>query len=244
MDDQWFTAAIEEYRSLRSEAVKAREAQLRVLQLGVALIAALVGLGVGLRSEKVLAGLFLSVVVPVMVGLTFELWIGEIRRTVRAGAFVAAIEKRLALCFSDHALGPPMGWETWLRRKARRQTSWPGGERIAHSQQEHDSLILALVISGFLLVVGIGSFATGLHFLWDAREKSLTYAVAAASGLLFIALFIRAYFAVHGIRLRDEAPLPQEVWHLRKKELRSYKKAARKLKALQKLEDLEEGAER
>lgn len=211
MDDYWFRSMIEEYRSLRSEAVKAREAALRTLQLGVALVAALVGLGVTLRSEKFLGGGLLSVVVPVMVGFTFELWIGEIRRSVRAGAIVAAIEQRLARYFKEDPLGPPMGWETWLRRPASNDGN-PIDE--GRSQQEHDSLVLALAISAFLFVVALGSCVLGLHFMWHDKYRGATEVVGVVIGVGLILLVVRACFAVHGIRLRDKPPEPGNVWKL------------------------------
>jgi hypothetical protein len=209
MDEYWYKTAIEEYRSLRSEAVKTREAALSTLQLGVALVAALVGLGVTLRSEKFLGAGLLSVVVPVMVGFTFELWIGEIRRSVRAGAIVAAIEQRFAQYFKDDPLGPPMGWETWLRRPASN-----GGYPVTkgRSQQEHDSLVLALAISAFLFVVAAGSCVLGLHFMWHAKYDGATEVVGIAMGVGLILLVVRAGFAVHGIRLRDNPPRPRDVW--------------------------------
>jgi hypothetical protein len=206
---------LEEYRSLRSEAVKAREAQLSTLQLGVALVAALIGLGVTLRAEDFVGGGLLSVVVPVMVGLTFELWIGEVRRSVRAGAVVAAIEKRLALHFKNNPLGPPMGWEIWLRRKTI-SDAWPHKSKKQRSQQEHDSRVLALVISGFLFVVALGSCVLGLHFLWHNKYSDPTYIIGGVIGIGLILLVVRAGFAAHGIRLRDEPPEPDEVWPLDK----------------------------
>lgn len=210
MDGDWYKAVLEEYKSLRSEAVTARDAQLLVLRLGIALIAALIALGVGLRTENFIGGVLLGIVVPVMTGLTFELWIGEIRRSVRAGAVVAAIEKRLGEHFRGSAFGPPMGWEMWLRRRPPKGDGWPS--KFAKSQQEHDSVVLALVISGFLLIVSVGSCALGIHFLWHEKYRSLTYVAGSVMAAGHILLMVRAYYAVHGIRLRDAPPNPANVW--------------------------------
>jgi hypothetical protein len=209
MDGDWYRAVLEEYKSLRSEAVTARDAQLSVLRLGVAVIAALIGLGVSLRAESFVGGVLLALVLPVMTALTFELWIGEIRRTVRAGAVVAAIEMRLGEHFKGGSFGPPMGWESWLRRRSKGD-SWPF--TVAKSQQEHDSVVLALVISGFLFVVSLGSCGLGIHFLWHEKYVPATYVTAAVLGVGHILLAVRAYYAVHGIRLRDVPPEPASVW--------------------------------
>lgn len=210
MDGDWFRAVLEEYRSLRSEAVRARDAQMAVLRLSVPLLAALIGLGVTLRKENYEGGVLLGVVVPFVATITFELWIGEIRRTVRAGSVVAAIEERLATYFNGAPEGPPMGWETWLRRRPqnRRYASSP-----TTSQQEHDSLVLAIVIASFFLLVSVGSCVLGIIFLWGKYEAA-AWVVIATTAVLHISLVIRVIFAVRGIRLRDRPPSPAEVWSI------------------------------
>jgi hypothetical protein len=206
MDSDWYTAVLEEYKSLRAEAVTARDAQLSVLRIGVALIAGLIALGATLRNEEFLGGLLLSVIVPILVILTLELWIGEIQRSVRAGAFVAAIEHRLALLFAEKDLDPPLAWETWLRNK-----SDASGIAVT-SQQQKDSLVRSLVISGFLFLVAGGSCGLGLHFLWHHEYRSMTYAVGISVGISLVLLLVRAGFAVNGIKRRESAPDSGKVW--------------------------------
>jgi hypothetical protein len=209
MNSDWYIAVLEEYKSLRSEAVTARDAQLSVLRLGVALVAALIGLGVTLRSENFLGGILLSIVVPVFVILTFELWIGEIQRSVRAGAVVAAIEERLANIFRHEGLAPPMGWELWLRSRPH-NPSWPDSPRA--SQQQRDSVIRALVISGFLFFIALGSCILGIHFLWHDKYRAATYITGSVVGIGLVLLVVRAFFAMRGIRHRDAVPSSDELW--------------------------------
>lgn len=199
---------MEEYKSLRAEAVTARDAQLSVLRLAVPLLAALIGLGVTLRAESFLGAFLLSIVVPVIVILTFELWIGEIQRSVRAGAVVGAIEERLRKVFAESGLAPPMGWELWLRNAA--PGIWPNMNRT--SQQERESVIRALIISGFLLLIALGSYGLGLHFLWHQEYKTLMYVTAGAVGVGLLLLGVRIYYAVRGLIHRNEIPNPQELW--------------------------------
>lgn len=172
------------------------------------LLAALIGLGVTLRSESFLGAFLLSVVVPVIVILTFELWIGEIQRSVRAGAVVAAIEDRLRSIFADSGLGPPMGWELWLRSAA--PGIWPNPNKT--SQQERDSVVRALIISGFLLFIALGSYGLGLHFFWHDKYRTLMYVTAAVVGVSLLLLGVRIRFAVRGLIHRNEIPRQQELW--------------------------------
>jgi hypothetical protein len=207
LDPDWYSAVLEEYRSLRSEAVTARDAQLSVLRLAVPLLAALIGLGVTLRSES-WGGLLLGITVPVIVILTFELWIGEIQRSIRAGAVVAAIEHRLGDLFKDSGLGPPMGWEKWLRSST--PAGWPNTPTT--SQQKKDSVVRALVISGFLLLIAIGSYVLGLHFLWHDDHRTTMYVVATVMGISLLLLGVRIRYAVRGLERRDEVPPADELW--------------------------------
>lgn len=208
LNPEWYTAVLEEYKSLRSEAVTARDAQLSVLRLAVPLLAALIGLGVTQKDESFIGPLLLSVVVPSIVILTFELWIGEIQRSVRAGSVVAAIERRLGDVFESHHLGPPMGWEQWLRIPAK--GGWPNIAKS--SQQQHDSVVRVTVISVFLLVLAGCSLVLGLHFLWHNKYETLMWVnLVLVAGSIFF-LIGRVIFAVFGIRSRDTVPDREEIW--------------------------------
>jgi hypothetical protein len=208
LNEKWYTAVLEEYKSLRTEAVTARGAQLSVLRLAVPLLAALIGLGVTLRKDTVVGGLLLGVAVPVIVALTFEMWIGEIQRSVRAGSVVAAIERRLGELFKDVEFGRPMGWEQWLRELAEPVF----GKRQPRSQQQRESVFSAMVISVFLFLVAIVSFGLGLHFLWHNDEEPVMYVTAGVIGVGLALLFVRAFFAVKGIENRNVVPKAGELW--------------------------------
>ncbi len=211
IEPNWYSAVLEEYKSLRSEAVTARDAQLATLRIAVPLLAALIGLGATLRDQSFVGGLVLSVAVPLVVFLTSEMLIGEINRSLRAGAAVAAIEQRLDDLFRGYEPGPPMGWERWLRRRA--EPTW--GIRRRLSQQERESVVRALVISAFLLLVALGSYIVGLHFMWHNDCRTAMYITGASLGALFIAYGIRAFVGVRNIRDRHEVPPVGEIWPIR-----------------------------
>lgn len=208
IDQSWYSAVLEEYKSLRHEAVTARDAQLSVLRLAVPLLGALIGLGVTLKAEGVLGGFLLAILVPAIVVLTLEMWVGEIQRSVRAGSVVAAIEQRLAEVYSEHRFGPPMGWERWLRSSA--PPLWPTSRM--RSQQQRESVGHVLVISGFLLFIAFGSCALGLHFLWHDGHKTLMWGTLGAVGMAFLAAGIRVPRTLRGLARHSEVPAGQEVW--------------------------------
>lgn len=223
LDRQWYAAVLEEYKSLRAEAVTARDAQLSVLRLALPLIAALVGIGVSQKEEdELLAGILLSIV-PVIVGLTFELWLGQVQRTIRAGSVVAAIEKRLGTAFwSDEPgaepLRPPMGWEQWLRRPGKPPSSkrWlrrpRKRKRSRLSHQQRESTTSAAVTFAFLFVSAVGSLALGGSFLYHPDEPTLVSVVLAVGAVSIVYLPVRALLAVRGLRRRELIPLAAEVW--------------------------------
>lgn len=205
----WYTAVIEEYKSLRAEAVTARDAQLSVLRLSIPLLAAVIGLGVTLRNDSFIGAMLLSAVVPAIAVWTFELWIGEAHRSVRAGSVVAAIEARLAKLFEPSGVGPPMGWEMWLRKPAK-EDGWPYG--VKHSQQQRDSMVRIGVISFLLLVLLIGSVVLGLHFLWHNNYETAMWINIGLVAVGLIAMSVRFVAAVRGLRQRDCSARIDDVW--------------------------------
>ncbi len=119
--DDWTTLLLEEYKTLRQEALAAVDRQQRVLASGVGVEGVVLGLGANASPGSTVAAVLLLVLGPLLALLVTVLWLGEIERMVRAGAFVSAIERRVARAFPDDA---PLRWETWLRSEA------PGGRRI------------------------------------------------------------------------------------------------------------------
>lgn len=207
---EWYTALLEEYKSLRTEALTARDAQQSILRLAVPLLAALIGLGVSvsLKDESVVGGLLLAVSVPIVVALTFEMWVAEVQRSVRAGSVVAAIERRLGELFDGRTPGSPMGWELWLRSETRP----PHGKKQERSQQQGDSVFSAAVIFVFLLIVAVISAGLGIYFLGHHGHSAEMWVTGGAISVGFLLLFVRAVFAASRIERLNEVPEGDEVW--------------------------------
>lgn len=111
--EAWASAVLEEYKSLREESLAALDRQLGVVRFGMALVATLIALGIRTQRDKYVGGLTLTVFEPLVVCMVLAMWLGEVERSVRAGAFVAAIEAKLEM--HTGAAIPALGWERWLR---------------------------------------------------------------------------------------------------------------------------------
>ena len=110
--DAWLAIAVEEYKTLREESLQAQRQHHSALQLGFSGLAVLVGLSVALHDRAVAAVVLLTAV-PLLVAATTLVWLNELRRMVRAGAYLVEVEGHL----NDSAAGrvPAVGWETSLR---------------------------------------------------------------------------------------------------------------------------------
>lgn len=210
LNSQWYTAALEEYKSLRAEAVTARDAQLSILRFSLPLLVALIGIGVSQKKEDELLASVLLVIVPVIVGLIFELWLGQVQRTVRAGSVVAAIERRFARLLGGCAiegepLGWPMGWELWLRRSDDRPS------RLGVSSQQRESTVSALVTFIFLLILAVGSLILGIIFLFGHNEAA-GFVSLTMFPVVIVYLLVRVQPAVRELRARETVPAAEDIW--------------------------------
>ena len=112
--------ALEEYKTLRQESLMALERQHNILRFGIGLVGVLLGLGVQLESETVLATVLLVFFVPTLMVFTVILWMAEVERMVRAGAYIADLEGRI-----NEAAGAgvvALAWETHLRQEGEAST--------------------------------------------------------------------------------------------------------------------------
>jgi len=130
----WFTASLEEYKTLREESQAALDRQLSIVRFGVLVVGTLIGLGLKTRHDAFIGALVLTVFVPMSVYLVLSMYLAEVERSVRAGAVVAAIECKLGLSSSHER--PPIGWERWLRGLTPTWTSGDEGTSRAPSGPE------------------------------------------------------------------------------------------------------------
>ena len=201
----WYGSVLEEYKSLRAEATSARDAQLAVLRLALPTLVALMGVGVSLREAELLGPFLLAFLVPISAIFTFELWIDELQRSVRAGAVVGAIELRLSDLFSKNEIAPPLGWELWLRTPDDRRRF------KAVARQHRETMLRVLTISMFLAVIAAVGFGLGIHF-WPTDSATGKTLVVTLVGLGFLVFAARIVHAVSTLRHYQEVPACEEIW--------------------------------
>lgn len=109
-DQQWFSAALEEYKSLRTESLTAMANQQATLRFGTTALGVTLGLAVNAQSEARFWAFLL--LVPLFALVFFALYAIEFGRMVRVGKYIEAVETKISLMFPDTL--PALGWEKWL----------------------------------------------------------------------------------------------------------------------------------
>jgi hypothetical protein len=179
--DRWVQSALEEYKSLRDESLKALQAQQLGLQIGVTLLAALIGIGLKL-SDHLTGAVLLDVASPLLVILLTIVWQGELERSVRAGRYLKERERLISEVagLPDHP--PAMFWEGWLSSHARMRLTY-----YYHAE---------FAVIGLIALVGSGTGMIGL--LTEHRWK-----LGLVMGCLALALLVSAamYYRINGHRL-------------------------------------------
>jgi hypothetical protein len=179
---KWRSVAIEEYKSLREESLQAQRQHHSALQLGFSGLAVLVGLSVALHDRTVAAVVLLTAV-PLLVTATVLIWLNELRRMVRAGAFLVEAERRLNRSLPGTT--PAVSWETTLRRGAGPQT------RLTNLYRAIFAILLGLygiaAVAGMWLLVALHA---GLLLL-------IVIPVELSGGLRLLDLFARFEVVLH-----------------------------------------------
>jgi hypothetical protein len=111
-DQQWLGAALEEYKSLRTESLTAMTNQQATLRFGTTALGVTLGLAVNAQAEARFWAF--SVLVPIFALVFFSLYAIEFGRMVRVGRYIDAVETKINSIFSDSPSPSPLGWEKWL----------------------------------------------------------------------------------------------------------------------------------
>ena len=112
-EKEWLSTTLEEYRAVRAEILAAFKLQQQVIAFGVTVLAAATALGLNFLQKDPTVTVGLGLIAPLIALVVILVWVGELERMVRAGAWVSMIEQRLWNLFGE--LPPPLGWETALR---------------------------------------------------------------------------------------------------------------------------------
>lgn len=175
-------AVMEEYKTLRQESLSAIDRQERVLASGTAVSGVVLGLGARASPGSSVSVVLLLVLAPGLGWLITIMWLGEVERMVRAGAYVSLIEQRVnkELGGGDAALG----WESFLRREA------PGGRRI---------LWVYRAVFGILWLVAVAAAVVGC--IGVVKHGALLTAVAGVVVGIILS-FLLCFYIGSEMRLR------------------------------------------
>jgi hypothetical protein len=116
-------AALEEYKSLRTESLDSMKVQNTILGYGVAGIGALLTAGISFidkNDNPLLEGAIFCFFIPLVVFFIVMIWAGEVARMYRAGQFLVGREPIInqhVIEIGSIAREPALFWENWLARK-------------------------------------------------------------------------------------------------------------------------------
>jgi 8-oxo-dGTP diphosphatase len=111
--EQWLNVVLEEYKAVRAEILVSLQLQQQVIAFGITVLGAASAVGLNFLQSNVYVSAGIGLISPAIALVVVLVWVGELERMVRAGAWVALTERRLATSFAP--LPPPLGWESALR---------------------------------------------------------------------------------------------------------------------------------
>lgn len=161
---------------MREESLAAIERQHSILKFGFAGISLLLGFAARIISDPLAAACAYLVIAPLAIDFIVVLWLGEVERMERAGAYLADLESIVRERYFPEDDVAPLGWETWLREGGHDLSRLVGGH-YAH-----------FALFG---VLGIFSVVIGIWILASNEDYGATYALAlTAPALLLLAALL------------------------------------------------------
>jgi hypothetical protein len=175
--DGWVYAAVEEYKSLRTESLDSMKV---LLSYGVSSVVLILTAGLSIIDKDTLstvdAGIFL-LLIPTTIFFIVVIWAGEVARMYRAGAFLMKHE----LIVSEYVgtvSRPALSWENWLSQNG-------VNNEAPHKKlyMQHYS-VLAMFLFLYIVSITIGNYKLGgIHI-----EYLIIIDIVEASSLACLAL--------------------------------------------------------
>jgi hypothetical protein len=204
--DGWIYAAIEEYKSLRTESLDSMKVQNTILSYGVTAIVLTITAGLSIIDKETLLmvdGAIFLILIPTIIFFIVMIWAGEVARMYRAGSFLVkhelAISKYVDKVSSCNGWDKPaLSWENWLSQNS-------GNNEAPHKKLyiQHYS-VLAMFLFLAVLSVSIGNYKFGGTYLGYLIMINIAEACALAC-LAFLALSLLRYFHPSIARTASEA---------------------------------------
>jgi hypothetical protein len=216
--DGWIYAAIEEYKSLRTESLDSMKVQNTILSYGVTAIVLTITAGLSIIDKEMLlmvdAAIFL-ILIPTIIFFIVMIWSGEVARMYRAGSFLVKHESTISeYVGSNGCVKPALSWENWLSQV-------DSNNEAPHKKLyiQHYSVLAMFLFLAFLSIT-IGNYKLGTTYVGYLVIVDIIEACALAS-LTFLALSLLRYFHPSIARAASDAVLR---WYTSGKEMISPKK--------------------
>ncbi len=151
---------MEEYKTLRQESLNSLEQAHRSVQIGLAAIAAITAFGATSASGAgMLQDVAIAIAAPIVAALAWVLWLLEVRRSMRAGRYIARLEHRINERVSDPSPEhePALGWEIKML-----------GEKADLGSHAYNRIVPLMLIATSILSVAVGLTRLGDHREWGA----------------------------------------------------------------------------
>jgi hypothetical protein len=194
MSDEWITVALEEYRTLRQEALAAIEQMQRTLQIGLVAIGVLTAFAVDAVNQGAGVQVGLAIGTPVVAALVVALRLDELHRAVDAGAQVAVLEQKIGLRLGEGGRSrdrDPLMWES----------------RVQEEFTSREDQIRHGVIAAILFAATAPAALLGL--LKFAKHHDQWVLVASAIALVLAVTFAYQSYMLGKVRTRHEEALAE-----------------------------------
>lgn len=115
--DEWLKIVIEQYKSVRTEALASINSQTTVASIGLTFVGALIGAGINFLDKPMVSETIFLFLIPVFCEFILVSWFGEVYRMVRAGVFLAEVESKVNRYFASKEKPhseKALCWEEWL----------------------------------------------------------------------------------------------------------------------------------
>jgi hypothetical protein len=190
-------AKLAEYSSLRSESLAAIGHRITIVGFTFAAIGAMLGGFLSSRLPDLTIGLLSFVSIPLLARCAQFIWIGEYKRSQRAGGRIREIEGEIDDLLADERI---MFWERRLsKEETAKEKSQAAGFHKLHMTSPYMATMALLIFLGVGgEVVGIGYlaryFAVGEHVVVGRLDEWVVWLV----GMVIAGMF--ELFVVRGLR--------------------------------------------
>jgi hypothetical protein len=146
------TAMLAEYSTLRQELLESIGHRIQIMNFTFAAMSVMIAGLLTRHVPDILAGLISFLAVPQFAHAGLLIWLGEYRRTERASAWVAGLEKRINAELGDKVL---LRWESRSEDASLSDFGHLVYPYVATSALLLGSAYVALVLGGYLLTDGL-----------------------------------------------------------------------------------------